>query len=376
MKVLYDPEIFNLQIFGGISLYFTRLLEYFNKNSCIEFEIPLIYSDNRYIRQAEFSNYISFYEYNFPFDKLFKKFLYACNNINFQHKIRSGKFDILHPTYFNASFLKNIGKKPFVLTVHDMTQEIVPEYFVFDKSVKEFTESKKLLIEKASRIIAISENTKKDIINLYGIDEDKIDMIYHALPLDFKEDEISEFDFVPEKYILFVGQRSKYKNFERFLLAIADILKQDNELKLVCAGGPHFNKNEKKFISHLELENKVIRLPVTHNEHIIRYYKNAICFVFPSVYEGFGFPLLEAIQCGCPVLCSDASAFPEVAGDAALYFDPYDLDSMKNSVEKIINDPQLRNELVKRGNKQLKKFSWKNTARKTLKIYEKVLNHG
>ena len=158
--------------------------------------------------------------------------------------------------------------------------------------------------------------------------------------------------------------------------SIAGILKKTEDLKLVCAGGPNFNKSEKKLIKNFDLEGKVIRLPITYNEHLISYYKNALCFVFPSIYEGFGFPILEAFQCGCPVICSNASSFPEVAGNAALYFDPYDTQSIEKAIEQILQDKSLRKNLVKNGYERLNNFSWQKTAELTKETYKKVLANG
>ncbi len=375
MKVLFDPQIFNLQIFGGISLYFTKLLEYYSKDSEIEFKLPLTYSDNRYICTSSLLKNLSFYEYNFLFKDEIVKILKRFNALKFYIKLKSKKFDLLHPTYFDKSILKHIGNKQFVLTIHDMTQEMVPEYFVFDKKVEEFKETKKILAQKAARIIAISENTKKDIINLYNIEENKIDIIYHALPLKITDKESPDQE-LPEKFILFVGQRAKYKNFALFLQSISDILKNDKNLKLACAGGPDFNKSEKKFIKNLGIEGKVIRLPITYDEHLINYYKNALCFVFPSIYEGFGFPILEAFQCGCPLVCSNTSSFPEVAGDGAVYFDPYDTESIKSAVVKVIQDKSLSKNIVQKGYDRLKDFSWQKTTELTKKTYRKVLADG
>ncbi len=375
MKVLYDPQIFNLQIFGGISLYFTKLLEYYSKDKEIEFDLPLIYSDNRYICASSLLKKLSFYEKKFPFKDEVIKILKQLNALKFHTKIKNKNFDLLHPTYFDKSLLNHIGNKPFVLTIHDMTQEIVPEHFVFDKKVEEFKETKKMLAQKAARIIAISENTKNDIINFYNIDESKIDVIYHALPLDISDYEPPEQE-LPEKFILFVGQRAKYKNFALFLQSIADILKESEDLKFACAGGPNFNKSEKELIKNLGIEGKVIRLPINSDQYLIKYYKNALFFVFPSFYEGFGFPILEAFQCACPLVCSNTSSFPEVAGDAAVYFDPYDTESIKNAVVKILQDEILRENIVQKGYKRLNDFSWQKTAELTKKTYRKVLADG
>lgn len=372
MKVLYGPQIFELQIFGGISLYFSRLMNNFYNQRDIEFEFPLVYSDNRYLKDLNFLNYLSFYDKNFPFRRELTRFFIKKNRINTIKVLKKQDFDVFHPSYLDLYYLKYLKNKPFILTVHDMTNEKLLEYFVFDKNAENTIKTKKQLMKEASRIIAISENTKKDIIEFYNVNEDKIDIVYHGNPLEIPAN-IPTAEGLPEKYILFVGQRSKYKNFINFLISIAEFLKEDKDLYLLSAGGFPFNKSEKEIIKSLNLESKVLYKPIENDLNLIQFYKNAICFVFPSLYEGFGFPILESFQCGCPLLCSNTSSFPEVAADAALYFDPYDEISIKNSIEKVLNDSNLRKSMIEKGFLQAQKFSWIKTTNETKKVYEKVL---
>jgi len=372
MKVLIGPQIFELQFFGGISLYFSILINNFKKRKDIEFEFPLVYSDNRYLRELNFLNYKSFHNENFPFKNQIKKYLLGENRKQIINCIKKQDFDVFHPSYFDSYYLKHIKNKPFVLTVHDMTNEVLPEYFIFDKNAEKTIEIKKLLMQKASRIIAISENTKKDILKFTDINEEKIDVVYHGKPLYIPEN-VPELENLPAKYILFVGQRAKYKNFTNFLYSIADFLKQDEDLYLLSVGGFGFNKSEKEIIASLNLNKKVIYMPIENNMNLIQFYQKALFFVFPSLYEGFGFPILEAFQNGCPLICSNTSSFPEVAGDAALYFDPYDEISIKSAVEKLLYNNDLRKELVQKGYKQAEKFSWQKCTDETIKVYQKVV---
>lgn len=372
MKILYDTEIFDLQIFGGISLYFFKLFDYFSKDKNIDFTVPIVYSDNQYIRNSNLLKPMSFYGHDFLFRKQLTKFFTFQNGINTVEQLKKQNFDLYHPTYFNLNFLNYLNNKPFVLTIHDMTVEVLPEYFIFDKNTENTVKTKKYLIEKAARIIAISENTKKDILEFANIDENKIDIVYHGKPFESVE-KTENIDYLPEKYILFVGQRSKYKNFVSFISAISEILLKDQDLYLICAGGFNFSRTEKEIINSLNLSNKILYTGIESENKLISLYKNASCFVFPSLYEGFGFPILEAFQCGCPLVCSNTSSFPEVAEDAACYFDPYDEISIKVSVENVIYDQNLRNNLIEKGYKQVENFSWYKTTEKTKKVYEKVI---
>jgi len=372
MKILYDTEIFDLQIFGGISLYFSKLFDYFSKDQDVDFKVPIIYSDNQYIRNSALLKHLSFYGNNFLFRKQLTKFFTLQNELNTLKNLKNQEFDLYHPTYFNLNFLKYLNKKPFVLTVHDMTLEILPEYFVFDKNAENTINTKKYLIEKASRIIAISENTKKDILKLTNIDENKIDVVYHGQPFESVENQ-DKIDYLPENYILFVGQRSKYKNFVSFISAISNFLLKDENLYLICAGGFNFSRTEKEIINSLNLTEKIIYTGIENENKLITLYKNAICFVFPSLYEGFGFPVLESFQCNCPLVCSNTSSFPEVAGEASEYFDPYDTESIKHALNKVLYDTNLRKSLIIKGQDRLKLFSWEKTAQQTKNVYKKVV---
>ena len=141
---------------------------------------------------------------------------------------------------------------------------------------------------------------------------------------------------------------------------------------MICAGSQSFNDSEKDFLQILDLSKKVVHYPVS-DEFLIELYKNAIAFVFPSLYEGFGVPVLEAFSAGCPVICSNTSSFPEIAGDAAFFFDPYDKDSIHDSVKSVISDNNLRNELIHKGYERIKAFSWQETANRTKKLYMSLI---
>lgn len=366
MKILYDHQIFTLQKYGGISRYFYELIKELNKMEDIETIVSLVVSNNHYITDKKFVHYfdiLSTLQFRGK-NRLFK----LVNKPNTILKLKQQNFDIFHPTYYDPYFLKYIGKKPFVLTVYDMIHEKFTEMFSpKDKT----TEQKKLLVEKATKIIAISESTKKDLIELFGTDESKIEVVYLGNSMCPKLDIGINFH-IPKRYLLFVGNRGLYKNFERFIKSIYDILKQNKELFVLCAGGGNFNIKENQLFNELGISNQILQYNVDDNS-LAYFYQNALAFIFPSLYEGFGIPILEAFACGCPVLCSNVSSLPEVAGDAACYFDPYSEDSIRNAVLKLLNNSNYRDDLIKKGYEQLKRFSWEITAEKTKKLYESII---
>lgn len=366
MKILYDYQAFTLQKYGGISRYFYELMSEFDKMKNIETITSLVVSNNHYISDKKFVNYFEL----FP-SKQFRgkqRVFNLINKPNTIFKLKQQTFDVFHPTYYDPYFLNYLGNKPFVLTVYDMIHEKFSDMFsVNDKT----TEQKRLLVEKATKIIAISESTKKDLIELFGTDESKIKVVYLGNSMFPKPDIKLSFD-IPKKYLLFVGGRGSYKNFERFIKSISDILKQDKELFVLCTGGGKFGSSENQLFTELGISNQVLQYNLDDNS-LAYFYKNALAFIFPSLYEGFGIPVLESFSCGCPLLCSNVSSLPEVAGEAACYFDPYSEKSMIHAVLKVLEDANFREDLINKGYEQLKKFSWKQTAGETKKIYESIL---
>ena len=272
---------------------------------------------------------------------------------------------VYHPTYYNPLFLKQIGNNPFVITVHDMTYEKYPDLFQDSISI---IQQKKEIITKANHIIAISEHTKKDIIETLGISPQKIDVIYHGCSL---QSTISKPNLhLPQRYILFVGDRTSYKNFQRLAEAFSIIHQTDAHLHLICAGKP-FSKAESELISRIGIASHTLRISV-NDQHLKELYNRALLFVYPSYYEGFGIPILEAYTCNCPVALSQASCFPEIAENAAAYFDPFSVSSMAEAIKSVIYDEAERTRLILAGKERIKLYSWEKATRQTELVYRKV----
>jgi glycosyltransferase involved in cell wall biosynthesis len=367
MKVLYDHQIFSTQIYGGISRYFIELMKNIENDNGIKYDLSLRYSNNHYLNEYNDLKYKPFFK-NFTFRGKYRLINILNKNISKKLLIKRD-YDIFHPTYYDPYFLNILNNKPLVLTIYDMIHEIYPEMF---SSKDETSKRKKLLAQKATKIIAISENTKKDIIRFFNIDEKKIEVIYLANSINPSKS-IDDINIdLPKKYILFVGSRSIYKNFNLFIEAISPLLIEDIELNVVCVGGGNFKEMEKEKFKKLNIINKIFQYAA--NDYILAYlYQKAIAFVFPSLYEGFGIPILEAFSCGCPVIASDASSLPEVAGDAAIYFNPKDKLSILDSIQQVIYKKDLRKQLLNKGYQRIKQFTWKKTAHQTKKLYEGIL---
>ena len=272
---------------------------------------------------------------------------------------------MFHPTYYDPYFLDYV-KRPYVITVHDMIHERFPEMYPQQDRTSEF---KRMSVMNADRIIAISQWTKKDIMDIYGIQEEKIDVVYHGHSIDASYEE--PVSGLPEKYMLYVGHRGAYKNFDKFALAFSNIHSEFPDIELVCTGGG-FSHVEMQFLSDLKIDKCTYHYFVTEPQ-LTYLYNHALCFVFPSLYEGFGLPILEAYACDCPLVLSNTSCFPEVARDGGLYFDPYDVDSIADALRKVVTDSGLRNKMVEKGRDILSNYSWDKMAYETVKVYEKLM---
>jgi glycosyltransferase involved in cell wall biosynthesis len=244
-----------------------------------------------------------------------------------------------------------------------MIHELFPRQF---EDADILIQEKRETICNADKIIAISENTKKDIVNILNVAPEKIEVIYHGN--SFYPSKHKNRLSLPFRYFLFVGDRTFYKNFSLLLKAFAQIQAQEKDLYLICTG-KSFSKAESEQISQLNLSESIMHISADDRD-MEELYSRALFFVFPSLYEGFGLPILEAFACGCPIALSNTSCFPEIAGDAGCYFDPYDVDSIVYSCLQLINDEVKRKRLISRGKERLKLFSWNKTAIQMVNLYK------
>lgn len=368
MKILLDPQIFNDQKFGGISKYYSEIYKKLTKKS-IDITLPLLYTENLHIKEFFVARQNSWYHFFIRNNIFRRKFIRKIKRQNLKYakkEIAHTDFDLFIPTYYNPYFLDIIGNKPYVLTVYDMIHELFPHYFsASDKT----SENKKLLLHNAAQIIAVSNNTKKDILKIYPeIPSEKITVVYHGFSHETANDvQVS----LPKRFVLFVGNRENYKNFNFFVESIQETLKNDKDLFLVCAGGNAFRSDEKALLRKLDLEDKVIQRNFLDSE-INSYYRQALCFVFPSIYEGFGIPIMESMINNCAIILTDNSCFPEVAGDAALYYKLHDKADLKEKVEALVYDQALRQQYAALGSQRVKAFTWEKAADECLAVYQKA----
>ena len=364
MRVLYDHQIFQMQNFGGISRYFTELMlnRDYTKTDC---KISLLFSSNEHLKNKALKKSTSYFP--IKYNKKYYRYINFINKHFSNINLMIADYDIFHPTFYEDYYINNNFNKPYVITVYDLINEKYPEYF---HNNEVFINKKRRVITNAKRIISISENTKKDIIDYYNVDESKIDVTYLAESLSSIQS-IRTND-LPKNYLLYVGKRSGYKNFERFYKGINKILVSEQDLYLVCAGGGDFNYLEKQMFNENNTAHKIKYISFNSDAKLKFLYENAIAFIFPSLYEGFGIPVLESFASGCVTCLSNTSSLTEIGGKGALYFDPYSSDDIKNCVQHALTLDKA-NQYTNAGSNELTKYSWKQTLNETYDIYKKCL---
>ena len=389
MKVLFDYQAFEFQRFGGVSRSYAELISHFEKLAGCDYRLGLKESDNVYLKEYGLSDHIK--PLHYMHDRLFKgKKLFKGQRMitrrvlelmGYRHDgftinqdyciklLKHQSFDIFEPTHFDAYFLPFLKGKPFVLTVHDMIPELYPQFFAEDDYQ---IQMKRLLCPLASQIHVPSNKTKEDLIHILGIHPEKVTVINHGAPkvVNYETPQERLFDF---PYLLYVGDRFGYKNFQPWLKEVSRVVQDNRDIHVVCTGKP-FNDEERRLIVDLHLENH-IEYCFASQDTFGSLYRNAIAFVFPSEYEGFGLPILEAFAYGCPVMLNDASCFPEVGGDAALYFSlkgrPSDFyDKFQYLYSMSLDD---RTRLIEKGRKQAQQFSWDAAAQRLESVYKSVI---
>lgn len=384
MKILYDHQIFTIQEFGGISKCFCEYIKH--RPIGVDYEIATIESNNEHLRCSGLfprlkpissMNRVEFCK-KLPFrgnSRLFDLFCLIpwfnpaekINRRESKKAIKLRDYDVFHPTFFDDYYLPYLKGKPFVLTIHDMMPELFPQYF----GANDFQiVQKRKLVKYADIIVAISQNTKDDIVRILGVPEEKVKVVYLGGP---EREDINEKPLVPGQYILYMGTRDLYKNFMQTLVDFAEFQKEHKSVKLVCTGTP-FKTSELCQIEKLGISDQVLHMHASDHE-VKNLYAHAIAFIYPSLYEGFGMPILEAFAYGCPALLNNKSCFPEIAGDAAMYFDSEEGHSnLPQVLNCLINmSQQERLELIEKGYERLKLFTWEIRSAQLCQIYQSLI---
>ncbi|MDT8375601.1 MAG: glycosyltransferase family 1 protein [Mariprofundaceae bacterium] len=363
-KVVYDDQVFCWQEFGGISRYFYELARRVGSAEGFSASVLAPLHVNNYLAEGG----VTVKGAQIPKIRNSGRIISALNSLLMPGLIRAEKPDLLHEThYYRRRSLAPPGC-PVVLTVFDMIHERFPDSFLTRDRT---SETKRAAVNRADCVICISASTQRDLIDLFDIPPEKTVVVHLGFTLTSQAEAVP----VPAEtrpYLLYVGPRGGYKNFSTLLNAYAASSVLRNDYDLVAFGGGGFSHDEHEQLRALGLSGSV-RQESGDDAKLACLYRQAALFVYPSRYEGFGIPPLEAMSFDCPVVCSNTSSIPEVVGDAGYLFDPADIDAMRVAMEAVAGSPDLRRELVQRGRKRIKLFSWERTAEKTIDLYRQLL---
>ena len=361
MKIIYDFEGF-MPFRGGVARLFVELAKYGFSRDDIDFHVcsgayrSLYLKEEIELKKKCFGLYIPP-----PLNKY--RLLMPLNRAVFSAYSQYHQADLCHYTNLDAPYVPK--KTKTVITVHDLIDEIFhPLGMKCPRAIE-----RRRALDRADGIICVSEHTKQDLLKFYpDVDPKTIEVIYNGNHIQRVKPAAVSYR---HPYLLYVGvRRSAYKNFGLVLKALA---KADSlsEYHLICFGGGGFTLEELLLIRKLGLADRVVQLGGT-DEELVGYYKNAFAFVYPSKYEGFGIPPIEAMSLGCPLVLSNAPPMPEVNGDGGLYFSPDSEDEFIDRLEQLM-DEKIRKKYVEKGLQRAGLFTWKRTCEKTFAFYETVM---
>ncbi len=297
-------------------------------------------------------------------------------------ELRKNPVDVLHVQFTSPPF----APCPVVVSIHDLSFEHLPETFR-RRSRAQLRLTVRRSAQKAARVLSLSEHTRQDIIKTYKIAPELVSAIPIAAPAHFApitdEKELQRVRHtygIARNYILAVGSIQPRKNLSRLALAYArlpGLLPGTDIPQLVIVGKRGWLYRETiRAIEHLKAGENVILTGYVPEAHLPALYSGAVCFVYPSYFEGFGLPPLEAMKCGAPVITGDRTSLPEVVGDAALLVDPFDVDVIATAIATVVAQPNLQSELRRRGLDRARMFDWRETARQTLEVYRQAADNA
>lgn len=364
MKVAFDHQIFSFQRYGGVSRYFFELASRLPAHGVSEVSVVAPLYVNKYLaddpaHRFARGRYVPYTFAGIPVVPLVNRFTAPL-------AWRGTNPDIVHETYFAA---KPVGRaRRRVVTVYDMIYELFTDEF---PDAAKVTATKRAAVDRADHVICISENTRRDLIRLFDVDPARTSVVYlgHSITTEPNAAKAGSGDRRPS--LLYVGNRRGYKNFSTLLQAYGSSpILQDFDL--IAFGGPPLTPGELKEIRQLGITDRV-RYESGSDQALASCYREATAFVFPSMYEGFGLPPLEAMSHGCPVVCSDAGSIPEVVGDAGAYFDPNNPEELRTALERVATTEGLQTDLRTRGYARISEFSWDKCAAETAQIYRQII---
>jgi len=368
IRIGVDGNEANVENKVGVSVYAQNLLKYFSSVADKETKF-IVYLKNKPLLELPEEN--EFYKYRVISGKFLWSQIYLPLELYLNKNI-----DIF---FSPAHYLPRFCPVPQVVTIHDLAYLYFPEDFK-KKDLWQLINWTKFSINKSKQIISVSKTTKKDIVKNYNICESKVSVIYNGYEkinqvLDIKNPAFVKTTAGKQKFILFVGTIQPRKNLKTLIDAFAKFQQTNPNFKLVIVGKKGWlYKSIFEKVKSMNLEDRVIFTGHISDDELIWYYKNAFCLTLPSLYEGFGIPVLEAMSYDCPTIISMSSSLPEIGGDASLYFDPTNAEDLLQKFNTLSGNIQLRKELIEKGRQRIKFFSWKKCGKETLDVIKSVGN--
>ncbi len=361
MRLAFDEQIFAAQQYGGISRLFAELSKQFLRESSLEVELlpldaPVV---NRYLLDEPYlRDHLKVSDAGSTMAALARYFV--------RMRPRTS-VDVIHNTFYLPHGLAGYPKARRVVTVHDMIPELLPK----SRRRLDFITLKKRYVMSADHVICVSEATRNDMLRVYGDIKAPISVVHHGVDPIFRPGD-PRVPGLPDRYLLFVGNRGQYKDANVLLNAFAAVREKAEGVALVFTGGGLFTRAERMHHQELGIADRVMQVSLKDTS-MSGAYGNALMCVFPSRFEGFGLPALEAMACGTPALLAQGSSLPEVGGDAAKYFTPGDAQDLSAAIEGLLSDEQERNRMKIAGISRAQGFTWSTAAAKTAGIYQSLV---
>ncbi len=363
MHVLYDHHAFCLQRYGGISRYYCELAAHLAVEPGVEVSVAAAVHRNAMLARTSVhvtGRYL-------PLPQVFYAPMFLANTLHAAWRAPPAR--IVHETYYQTLATPPRTARR-VTTVHDMIHEIMPSLFPRTDTT---SWRKRRSVARADHVICVSHSTRRDLIERFGVPEDRITVVHHGWSLPAPDLAAVTALALPRPFLLFVGARGGYKNFDRLVHAYASSPRIRRELSLVCFGGGPWTGTERASLRAHGLSTNDVQQVDGADGLLAGLYARATALVYPSLHEGFGLPLLEAMGTGCPVAAANTSSLQEVAGGAAALFDPRDDRSMRAALEQIVYDTTTRERLIRDGLARAAQFTWQRCATETLAVYRSLV---